>query len=338
MTTAVAEKPNTKEVPASACTFRCGEFEFAEAAADAKTFPFSMKARSAGIINHWYWGRIVHDMSGMTLRKPTCPIDYDHCSWYLIGVGQKFKADNSGLQVDGQLVALKADPEDKAYEVAMKAKMGVPYEASIDWRGQGIVIEELGEGATAQVNGETVTGPLTIVRKWPLRSVAVTPYGQDSDTRTEFSDKPGSGKSDDEKISVCLFSASSGESPVKTETSPAAGSPPSQQHSETATSPSVSLDTIKKFGEAFGDKATGYLSAGLSFEQAQLQFSQDRLKALEEENKQLKEAAAGKTDKQHSAEQAAKLLGENKPADVAGGGGSKKKFSELFRLPNKNVG
>lgn len=339
MTTAVAEpESQTKEVPANACTFRCGEFEFAEAAADAKTFPFSMKARSAGIINHWYWGRIVHDMSGMTLRKPTCPIDYDHCSWYLIGVGQKFKADNSGLQVDGQLVALKADSEDKAYEVAMKAKMGVPYEASIDWRGQGIVIEELGEGATAQVNGESVTGPLTIVRKWPLRSVAVTPYGQDSDTRTEFSDKPGN-TAKDETISVCLFSASkTGDSKVKTETSPAAGTPSTQQHSDQPTSPVVSLDTVKKFNEAFGDKSGGYLAEGLSFDQAQLKFSQDRLKALEEENKQLKEAAGKKDAQQHSAQEAGKLLGEGKPADVSGSG-SKKKFSELFRVPkHANVG
>lgn len=330
--------PETKEVPANACTFRCGEFEFAEAAADAKTFPFSMKARSAGIINHWYWGRIVHDMSGMTLRKPTCPIDYEHCSWYLIGVGQKFKADNSGLQVDGQLVALKADSEDKAYEVAMKAKMGVPYEASIDWRGQGIVIEELGEGATAQVNGETVSGPLTIVRKWPLRSVAVTPYGQDSDTRTEFSDKSGKPSAGDDKVTVCLFSANGDAKVDPTKTSPASGS--TQQHSETPAPSGISLETIKQFNDAFGAKSGEYLAAGLSFSDAKLKFADERIAAIEAENKQLKEAAERLSTQQHSQNEAAKLLGEGKPVETgkgAEGAGSKKTFSDMFRVP-KNQG
>lgn len=337
----VAEpQPQIKEVPANACTFRCGEFEFAEAAADAKTFPFRMKARSAGIINHWYWGRIVHDMSGMTLRKPTCPIDYDHCSWYLIGVGQNFKADNSGLQVDGQLVALKADSEDKAYEVAMKAKMGVPYEASIDWRGQGIVIEELGEGATAQVNGETVSGPLTIVRKWPLRSVAVTPYGQDSDTRTEFSDKSGKPTAGDEKVTVCLFSAS-GDPHVLTTTpgtSPAPGS--NQQHSEKPAPSGISLDTIKQFNEAFGAKSGEYLAAGLTFSDAKMKFADERIAALDAENKQLKEAAEKVATGNHAAGEAAKLLGEGKPLETGKGaesGGGKKTFSDMFRV-QKNQG
>lgn len=335
--TCAEPQPQTKEVPANACTFRCGEFEFAEAAADAKTFPFSMKARSGGIINHWYWGRIVHDMSGMTLRKPTCPIDYDHCSWYLIGVGQKFKADNSGLQVDGQLVALKADSDDKAYEVAMKAKLGVPYEASIDWRGQGIVIEELGEGATAQVNGETVSGPLTIVRKWPLRSVAVTPYGQDSDTRTEFSDKSGKPTDEDKKVTVCLFSATGDANVIPaTSTSPAASS---QQHSETPAPSGISLETIKQFNEAFGTKAGEYLAAGLQFSDAKLKFADERIAAVEAENKLLKEAAEKSAGSNHAATEAAKLLGEQKPVEAGKGldASGKKTFSDLFRVP-KNQG
>ena len=329
-------QPQTKEVPANACTFKCGEFEFADVASDAKAFPFSMKARSAGIINHWYWGRIVHDMSGMTLRKPTCPIDYDHCSWEIIGVGQKFKADNSGLQVDGQLVALKADSEDKAYEVAMKAKMGVPYEASIDWRGQGIVIEELGEGATAQVNGETVSGPLTIVRKWPLRSVAVTPYGQDSDTRTEFSDKSGKPTDEDKKVTVCLFSATGDANVIPATTSPAASS---QQHSEAPAPSGISLDTIRQFNEAFGPKAGEYLAAGLQFSDAKLKFSEEKLAAAEAENKLLKEAAAKTEGSNHAANEAAKLLGEGKPVETGKGvdGSGKKTFSDLFRVP-KNQG
>ncbi len=330
-------KEATKQVPSNACTFKCGEFEFADAAADAKKFPFRMKARSSGVISHWYWGRIVHDMAGMQLRKESCPIDYDHNSYQIIGYGDKFKADNNGLEVSGSLVALANQPDDKAYEVYQKGKAGIPYEASIDWRGQGIVIEELSEGASAEVNGSKVEGPITIVRKWPLRAVAVTPYGQDSDTRTQFSE---SDKSGDDQISVCLFS-SSGDPNVLTSTpgtSPAAAS--TQQHSETPAPSGVSLDTIKLFNDTFKAKSGEYLAAGLTFNDAKLKFADERIAAVEAENKQLKEAADKAATQQHAANAASQLLGEQNPVNTGKGADAsgKKTFADVFRMPGKNQG
>jgi hypothetical protein len=314
-----------KSVPANACTFKCGELEFSDVKPETKTFPFSMKARSGAVLNHWYWGRVVHDMKGMQLRKPTCPIDYRHSEDDIIGVGQKFEANDEGLTVSGQLVALELSADDRAYEIATKAMNSVPYEASIDWRGPGIEIEELGEGASAQVNGQTVQGPIKIVRKWPLRAVAVTPYGQDSDTRTSFSESSG-----DEQISVFLFS-STGDSKVKLETSPAA----TQQHSETPAPSGVSLDTIKQFNESFGAKSGEYLAAGLTFSDAKLKFTEDRLAAAEAENKQLKEAAEKSQTQNHAATEAAKLLGEAKPVETGKGAdaGGKKTFKDMFKVP-----
>lgn len=308
-----------KEVPASALLFRCGEFEFSDAPAGALTFPFTMRARSADAIEHPYWGRIVHDMSGMTLRKPTCPIEYNHWSEEIIGVGETFAADDTGLTVSGQLVALCADGDDRAYEVAMKAKNKVPYEASIDFRGPGIVIEEFGEGTIATVNGQQLAGPVTVVRKWPLRSVAVTPYGRDSDTTTEFSEsKTG------ETVSVCLFSET-GAQKVSTKTEP--DTPPA----------GVSLDTIKQFSDAFGPSANDFLLKGLSFDQANLQFKDARLKALEDENKALKEASAtAATAAAKAAEEqkllAEKVLGTDPLKTDPTGDGKKKTFADVFRV------
>lgn len=321
----------TKNVPASALSFRCGEFEFADAPANANPliFPFTMRARSADVISHPYWGRIVHDMSGMTLRKPTCPIDYCHFAECIIGVGESFAFDDKGLTVTGQLVALSADSNDRAFEVATKAKNKVPYEASIDWRGPGILIEEVGEGATTECNGQTLTGPVTVVRKWPLRSVAVTPYGQDSDTSTEFSE---SQKDDEKLVSVCLF-FESGEPTVSTKTDPT-------PKPETATG--LSLDTLKQFNDAFGPKASDFLLAGLTFDQANLKFKDERLSALETENKQLKEQSVKLTEAATEAAKkladdqkalAEKVLGDPNPiaTDPAKGAG-KKKFADMFRV------
>lgn len=317
MTTATIQK----QVPAAALQFRAGELEFAEVTGDAKVFPFVMKARSPDVIQHPYWGRIVHDMAGMTLRKPTCPIDYCHWSDQIIGVGETFTADNSGLTVSGRLVALSADSEDRAFEVGTKAKLGVPYEASIDFRGPGVVLEELGEGASAEVNGQQLTGPLTIVRKWPLRSVAVAPYGADSGTSTAFSEPK-----DGELFAVSL---------LQEEKQMADLTPPKQETS------GVSLDTLKQFSDAFGDKANGYLLSGLSYDQAELKFKDEKLSILEAENKTLKdrsaaaEAAAAKlADEQKQL--AEKLLGEKTPVDTPGTGSeTKKTFSDMFRVPKR---
>jgi len=308
-----------KQVPAAALQFRGGELQFAEVASDAKTFPFSMTARTANVIDHPYWGRIVHDMAGMTLRKPTCPIDYCHSSDEIIGVGEQFDAGNDGLTVTGKLIALSADPKDRAFEVGSKAKAGVPYEASIDFNGPGIVIEELGEGASAEVNGQQLTGPLTIVRKWPLRSVAVAPYGADSGTFTEFSE-PKDGK---------LFSVN-----IFKEKTMADITPPTKTDV-----PGVSLDTLKQFSDSFGIQASGYLLAGLSFDQASLKFKDERLAALEAENKTLteKSVAAEATAKKLAEDQkqlADKLLGETTPVETTGSGKEEKKktFADMFRV------
>lgn len=336
----------TRDVPAHALTFRGGELEFAEAAADAKTFPFTMRARSSGVINHWYWGRIVHDMKGMQLRKPTCPIDYCHNDSQVIGVGEKFQAGNDGLNVSGQLVALATDASDRAFEVATKAKNKIPYEASIDWRGPGILIEEVGEGVSVEVNGQQFEGPLTVVRKWPLRAVAVCPYGADPGTATQFSEQNGK-----DLISVCLFSAQSeGQNVTKsaTETPPAgtAGNPPAgtQQHSQ-APAGQVSLETMQQFTKQFGAaKANEYLLTGLTFDQAEKKFQADRIAALEAENKQLKDASASAAAAAIAAgdqtrQLADKVLGETAPLQTPAvpGGAGKKTFSDLVKVP-KSVG
>jgi len=64
--------------------------------------------------------------------------------------------------------------------------MGVPLEASINFGGDGIEIEDLEDGDSAEVYGTTMSGPMVIVRKWPLRGVAVCPYGADMNTATTF--------------------------------------------------------------------------------------------------------------------------------------------------------
>lgn len=145
-------------------------------------FPLTMTARSAKAIDHWFWGRVVHDLGGM-FHKSKIPVDY--CHEEEIGFLDKFGASKDGLVVSGAIVptGVNSDPSDK---IIARLKGGVPYEASINFAGDGTVIEVVSEGATVEVNGFTFLGPGLVFREWPLRGVAICPYGADMNTETSF--------------------------------------------------------------------------------------------------------------------------------------------------------
>ncbi len=177
-------------VPVEACRF-AADVMLGAVASDNPLAPaaVTVKARSNQPIEHWYWGKIVHDMSGMFTAGPVVPFDYNHNESEILGPCTKQEATPEGLIASGKLVPYVAG--DRASEVIFKGghadpELRVPYQASINWHGEGILIEQVGEGAIAQVNGYQFQGPGVIVRKWPLRGVAICPYGADANTETLF--------------------------------------------------------------------------------------------------------------------------------------------------------
>jgi len=173
-----------RKVPATALRNRIGRFEFSNNGEDTSGISFRMVARSGDAIEHWYWGNVVHDLAGMRMHKERLPIDYGHDEKEIIGYADEFDVSSGDLIVRGMLIPTNGN--DRASEVATKAKRGVPYEASINFGGDGTVIEEVPPGESVRVNSRDFTGPLTIFREWPLRGIAVCPYGQDANTSTEF--------------------------------------------------------------------------------------------------------------------------------------------------------
>jgi len=147
-------------------------------------WPIKLQARSKEVLDHWYWGRIVHDFAGME-HKEKIPVDYCHDSCEVLGFCDQFELTDYGLELSGHVIS--ASEADRSAEVALKAKAGIPYEASITFSHEGLQTEYIPEGRTAQVNGEELAGPLTIFRTWKLMGVAVCPFGYDSNTSTEMS-------------------------------------------------------------------------------------------------------------------------------------------------------
>lgn len=265
-----------EKIPANACLF-AGEIEFGDNGEGAKSVPITMKARSAQPIDHPFWGRVVHDMEGMTLHRNRLPIDYAHGEE--IGYLNKFDNTNDGLTVSGALVPTNS-PSDPATKVIARQRGGVPYEASINFGGDGIRIQSVGEGEYAEVNGYRFEGPGVIIRHWPLRGVAVCPYGADMNTESKFN------KAD-------LFSAQlitkEPEMPEATppveapEVTPAAVETPAVQDTpaevaaetpETveatpapeATELSQERTEAKRFCEAFGEQGAVWFAQGVSFD------------------------------------------------------------------------
>lgn len=168
------------KIPAGACTLVVGEVELGDNGDGAKSAPISLVARSGKPIEHSFWGRVVHDFAGMHLHKSKLPIDYVHDSKEVIGYLNKFSTESGDLVSSGALVPFKES--DRATEIIHKSKAGVPYEASINFGGDGIKVQEIGPGEMSQVNGYDFEGPGLIIREWPLRGVAICPYGADMNT------------------------------------------------------------------------------------------------------------------------------------------------------------
>lgn len=301
----MSNERKTEQVPAAALRFVVGDVELGDNGEGAKTAPFRMVARSGQPIEHWYWGNVVHDLSGMRHRGRV-PIDYAHDESQVIGYANKFSTESGDLVVSGALVPYKDD--DTASRVVHLAKNGVPFEASINFGGDGIAIERVDEGQSTQVNGYEFSGPGVVVREWPLRGVAVCPYGADGGTSTEFSQ--------DDKREVTVMSKMEWKSPDElkeekqsTELSESAVAEVEEADAkveatavdtaaevdeENAEAPVGAVEAEKQLSEgqrfltAFGDRGGVWFAEGRSFEEAQALY----LAEIRQENEELREQLA----------------------------------------------
>ena len=166
-------------IPAGACTF-AAPIEVGNNGDGSKTAPFNILARSSQPIEHWFWGRVVHDSEG-AFGKDRIPIDYNHDE--VIGFANKREVTSEGVRLSGALVSVAEN--DRADTVMKQAQAGIPFEASINFAGDGIKVEEVPVGKFVDVNGYKFTDGV-VIRKWPMRGCAFTPYGADGNTETEL--------------------------------------------------------------------------------------------------------------------------------------------------------
>lgn len=175
----------TTDAPFPAFRWEAGPVRFAaDDDGGERTKPVKILARTGAALEHWYWGRIVHDFAGLQ-AKAVVPLDWCHDGEELIGKADRLTVDESGLWAEGTLESL--EPGDQADKIIRRAGRGIPYEASIYFDPWDLELEYVAEGFVAEANGEPVEGPAVIARRWRLRRIAICPSGYDAGTQTNLS-------------------------------------------------------------------------------------------------------------------------------------------------------
>lgn len=175
-------------IPRAALRFDA-DADVAEEADDDGTVAVSMRARSNAVLDHWFFGRIVHDFEGMRPASPKLPFDYCHNEAEVLGYSDEQEIDETGLIMRGRLIPFTKT--DRASEVIHKASRGMEYQGSIYFDPFELVLEFVPQDQAAEVNGDTFEGPGVIARQWMLRGAAVCPYGYDPNTAVALTQSPG---------------------------------------------------------------------------------------------------------------------------------------------------
>jgi hypothetical protein len=153
---------------------------------EKKKRKFSMVAHSGKVmLNHWLWGNLAIDLSGVSIGREKKPALREHNSNRIVGWTEGIRIDEKrGIIADG-IFSEKTEDGREALELADE---GFPWQASIYI--PPLAIERVKEGETSEVNGQKLQGPGTIFRKSILREVSFCALGADEHTSaTSLKDK-----------------------------------------------------------------------------------------------------------------------------------------------------
>lgn len=145
-------------------------------AEDGQKRKFKGTAYAGGRVDgHWYWGRsgVVFDLDGIEIDKPAALLE-EHFSSSRIGVVHAVDT-NGKIDVSGDFLT-----NAKATEIVQDSDDGFPFQMSmmIDPGS----IEEVSQGKTVIVNGQSFEGPITVFRQNRIREFTICSTGADRNT------------------------------------------------------------------------------------------------------------------------------------------------------------
>jgi len=149
--------------------------QFAAADPQGAARQFSGTAYGGGVVtDHPFFNRVAFDLSTTKVVTPA-PALYSHRP-EPVGVIRAATV-GSMIAISGELFS---DIDDQAKSIATKADRGMPWQLSVGiYPGH---VDEYGQGAKVQLNGQTLDGPLTVFRDNRIREVSFCPLGADHTT------------------------------------------------------------------------------------------------------------------------------------------------------------
>jgi len=138
---------------------------------------FRVVGYSGGIIkDHWLWGNVAFDLSGLKFAKKKTPVLEEHFTIRRLGFTTRQEITDK-VTVEGEFL-----DNDNAASLRADMKKGFPMEASLYV--PATVVEYVKEGASVEVNGLTLKGPGAVFRKATVREVSMCVFGADSNTQS----------------------------------------------------------------------------------------------------------------------------------------------------------
>jgi hypothetical protein len=167
----------------SACNIQAAQVKEGE---PEKLPTFEISAYNGGKMEVDFWGEVVVDLAGMEVRDVT-PILYGHNSYTIDSVlGQTSKVEKGDtLKASGMIMGDSSIVK----RFLTLSRNGFKFQASVGTT----VLEykDIEEGASAEVNGQTIEGPFTLAAKSKLKEISIVPLGADSTTETSIAAKQG---------------------------------------------------------------------------------------------------------------------------------------------------
>ena len=156
--------------------FNASSMEVLQPEGESKKRKFKGVAYAGGRVDgHWYWGRsgVVFDLDGIEIDKPTALLE-EHFSSGRVGVVKQVSTTGK-IEVEGDFLS-----NTKAKEIVQDSDDGFPFQMSM-YIDPGS-IEEVSNGKSVVVNGQTFEGPITVFRQNRIREFTICTSGADRNT------------------------------------------------------------------------------------------------------------------------------------------------------------
>ena len=148
-----------------------------KAAASGKPRRFSILAYSGGTLNvSGFPLPVIVDLAGLEAGSVVIVLDHEVTTATTLGQVDKVTNDGRSLNLTGTITG--SSP--RVRDVLAAADAGQRWQASIGANVQ--ATEQIPEGRTVEVNGQTFVGPVIVARRATLKETSVLPVGADSTT------------------------------------------------------------------------------------------------------------------------------------------------------------